>query len=84
MAKLITEDGMTREVIPSNGESFTLEEMQRFVGGLIEPVYLDDERIILVNEEGLLLNMPVNMRASMLVGFPLAGPALLVSGKEFN
>lgn len=84
MAKLITVEGTTKEVTPNNGTSFTLDEMQAFVGGLIEPVYLDDGLTILVNEEGLLNGMEMNVRASMLVGFPLVGPALLVNDKEFN
>ena len=83
MARLITVEGSAKEVTPNDGERFTLEEMQALVGGLIQPVYTDDG-IILVNEEGLLIGMDLNIRASMLAGQPLVGPALLCNDKEFN
>jgi hypothetical protein len=84
MAKLIMVDGTIKEVAPRKGESFELDEMQAFVGGLIEPVYLEDGTTMLVNEEGLLMGLPMNALASALVGFPLVGPALICDGKEFQ
>ena len=39
----------------------TLESMQSVVGGLIEPVYIDDSEVVLVaNEEGIINNLPFN------------------------
>lgn len=84
MARLITVEGTAKDVTPNNGEKFTLAEMQAFVGGLIAPVYLPDGRTILVNDEGLLMGMEINIRASMLAGYPLVGPALLLNEKEWN
>lgn len=48
------------EVTPANGKRFKLEELQKFVGGYIEPVYLNDGRIMWVNEEGRLDGLPFN------------------------
>ena len=42
----------------------TLEEMQEFVGGRIELVYVDNGHF-LVNEEGLLDGLPINLEASL-------------------
>ena len=49
---------------PKNGRTFELEEMQNIVGGYIELVRLNDGRIIVVNEDGLNLNLPVNIEAT--------------------
>ena len=49
---------------PKNGSTFELEEMQEIVGGYIELVRLNDGRIIVVNEDGLNLNLPVNIEAT--------------------
>ena len=49
---------------PKNGRTFELEEMQKIVGGYIELVRLNDGRIIVVNEDGLNLNLPVNIEAT--------------------
>ena len=49
---------------PNNGRTFELEEMQKIVGGNIELVRLNDGRIIVVNEDGLNLNLPVNIEAT--------------------
>jgi hypothetical protein len=45
----------------------TLEEMQKFVGGYIEVIMLPDYRQIVINEEGKLLNLPVNIIATNLL-----------------
>lgn len=39
----------------------TLESYQKILGGYIEPVYVyDDGACLLVNEEGIIRNLPVN------------------------
>ena len=67
-------------------EKMTLEQVQKFVGGLIE--YTDStipHRSLIVNEEGLMLDLPINLNASKLLRHPeaaingkLSGDALLV------
>lgn len=37
-----------------------LEKKQKAVGGLIQPVYLEEGIKAYINEEGLLINLPVN------------------------
>lgn len=57
-------NGDFQETQPKNGSTFELEELQEVVGGYIEVVRLNDGRIIIVNEEGLNLNLPVNIEAT--------------------
>ena len=55
------------KIAPRVGRKFDFQELQRFVGGLIQVVPVvndqyDDWRdfVILVNEEGILLNLPMS------------------------
>lgn len=57
-------NGDFQETQPKNGSTFELEELQEVVGGYIELVRLNDGRIIIVNEDGLSLNLPVNIEAT--------------------
>ena len=63
-AKIIYTDKGAEDYTPKNGTTFELEEMQKIVGGYIEIVRLNDGRIIIVNEDGLSLNLPVNIEAT--------------------
>lgn len=65
-AQLINHDGETLEVEPINGEDFKLAELQGMVNGNIEIVYLNDNIIMVINEEGKLLNLPINHTATCL------------------
>lgn len=49
---------------PANGKQFTLEELQGFVGGYIEIVFLDDNTLMVVNEEGKLHGLGLNIMAT--------------------
>jgi len=90
MATLFKPDGSQCEVEPKNGTDFKLEELQEFVGGYIEIVHPQDRRrqrgrILVVNEEGKLLGLPVNARASEIYSAPfdvIMGPALLCKDGE--
>lgn len=62
----ITTDGKVSPVIPENGTDFTLDELQGFVGGYIEIVWLNDGRCMIVNEEGKLDNLKFNTVATKL------------------
>ena len=59
----------------------TLEEMQEFVGGYIEVVTLPDYRQIVINEEGKLLNLPINMIATNLFEKAFGIGADVICGK---
>lgn len=63
---VIPTDGMRpiEPLAPANGTDFTLEELQKIVGGYIEVVRLDDGAIMIINEEGKLHGLPPNERAT--------------------
>ena len=46
----IAVDGTIIEITPANGETFELQEAQKYVEGYIEIVYLNDRQIMVVNE----------------------------------
>jgi hypothetical protein len=58
----------------------SFEACQRAVGGSVELVRLRGGDILLVNEEGLLMGLPLNPGASLLTGRKqrLVGPAVYV------
>lgn len=68
-ALLYKTDFSVEEIKPANGRYFKLEEMQKYVGGLIEIIPLDgdglEEKLLVVNEEGKLINLPFNLFATM-------------------
>lgn len=64
MAKLYKTSGEIVEVSPKNGKDFSLEELQEFVDGYIEIVWLDKERSMVINEEGKLKHLPYNKKAT--------------------
>lgn len=53
-------DGTQEDVLPANSKWFTLEELQGFVKGYIELVYLHDNLIIVCNEEAKLHDLKMN------------------------
>lgn len=64
------------------GEFDGLEPKQEAVGGLIERVWLSDDRFMWANEEGLLQKLPINEIASRMAGFPVVGDVLLIDDKD--
>ena len=76
------------KIAPRVGRKFDFQELQRFVGGLIQVVPVvndqyDDWRdfVILVNEEGILLNLPmspVTRGGNYFKGHTLFGDVLIV------
>ncbi len=71
MARLIKSSG---EVIP-NVDISSLKKMQDLVQGYIEFVYLN-EKLLVVNEEGLIMNLPQNKQATEIAGHPIVGDAI--------
>lgn len=70
MAQLIKVTNLAGETVsPANGTAFTLEELQKIVGGYIEALYLHDGRIMFLNEDGKRLGLPLNL-VSARVGAP--------------
>lgn len=67
-------DGEVTDVTPVDGKPFTLAQLQKFVGGLIEPYTFPDGTEIVMNEEARLNdNQVVNQKATelWLKHFPL-------------
>ena len=52
MAHIIKTDGTIIEVQPKNGTDFQLEELQAVVEGYIQIVRLDNDKVMVVNEDG--------------------------------
>lgn len=68
MATIYKTNGGIIEIQPKNKKDFKLKEMQDIVGGYIEIVYLEDGRLMVVNEEGKVDGLDVNWNATALVG----------------
>lgn len=63
-ATIIYPDGREEKVSPANGNDFSLEEVQKIVGGYIEVVGLSDGNILVLNEEGKLYGLAENPKAT--------------------
>ena len=60
-------------------DKLTLKQMQAYVKtDIVELVYCLDGREMLVDEEGLMKELELNPEASLLVGRPLVGNALIL------
>jgi hypothetical protein len=64
MAKIYKTTGGEETVTPQNGKHFSLKELKKIVGGYIENVYLNNGDIMIVNEEGKLDGLPLNIKAT--------------------
>ena len=66
----------------------TLKEMQEFVGGYIEVVYLNKESMMIIDEEGKIKEKPINQEATDIAHEHeaiyntdyIAGDAMILSG----
>ncbi len=63
-AKIIYTDKEDEDYTPKNGRTFELTEMQEIIGGYIEPIRLNDGRMIIVDEDGKSKNKAVNIPAT--------------------
>ena len=59
-AEIIKANGDRMFVEPENKATFTLDELQGFVGGYIEIAETKDGRLLVINEEGKLNKLPTN------------------------
>ena len=64
MATLIKSTGEELTVSPAKGKYFTLKELQNYVGGYFETLPVATTQLMVVNEEGKLINLPINKRAT--------------------
>lgn len=84
-ALILSPEGTVEKAILEPVDGSYLEPLQELVGGLIEfaPTF-DPEIEMVVNEEGLLIGLPVNLQASLTSGRPIVGTAVLVPAGEFD
>ena len=59
-------NGEVKEISPKNGTYYTLKELQEIVGGYIEIIHLTNNKIMVINDEGKLINLPYNKNATIL------------------
>lgn len=83
--KLITTEGIVKDLQFSK-KMVTLKEMQDCVGGYIEFVWLKDNKILVVNEDGKIAGLPDNLTATKLIreqgiSDHIVGNALLIDLK---
>lgn len=84
MATLYKTNGERKGVKPASGATFKLKELQQYVGGYVEPIYLDGEEVMLVNEDGHNMELPYNHAASRIARYPIMGDALLITNAEWD
>jgi hypothetical protein len=83
---LIKVNGNTEHI-----EDTSLQNLQRLVGGYIEEITLNQSHIMIVNEEGRIMDLPINQVASQyynevtntISGF-IVGDVLIGSPEELN
>ena len=63
-AKIIYTDKEAEDYTPKNGKTFGLTEMQDIIGGYVEPIRLNDGRMIIVDEDGKSKDKAVNIPAT--------------------
>ena len=63
-AKIIYTDKEAEDYTPKNGKTFALTEMQEIIGGYVEPIRLNDGRMIIVDEDGKSKDKAVNIPAT--------------------
>lgn len=65
MAKIYKANGEVLDIEPENGTDFQLEELQEIVGGFIDCRRTNDGNdLIIFNDEGKLLGLPYNDKAT--------------------
>jgi hypothetical protein len=81
-AKILKTTGEVLEVEPKNKTDFSLEELQEIVGGYIEIVQLGDRKVMVVNEDGVFFNLPINTKATNLYNSVIVGDVLICKSNQ--
>lgn len=89
MGLWIEANGKKKTVTPENGKHFSLQELQRYVGGYVERVEMFNGLAMYVDENGRLKNLPYNVFATKMLAklgaLPcdyIRGNVLVVQNKE--
>ena len=83
MATIIKSNDSTENIEPANGKVFTLEELQKAIGGYIKIISINsgeyNGKFMIVDEEGLLNPNPqLNIEASKIVGYRIVGNVVII------
>lgn len=86
---ILNADGSYKETSPQNGKYYDLRELQSAVGGLIEPIYIGNGKVMFINGEGKLMGLPVNLNATLRLNRAgitdyVAGSALITTEERYN
>jgi hypothetical protein len=69
IALLYKTDFTVEEIKPANRRYFKLEEMQAYVGGIIQIITLEgeglEEKLLVVHDEGKIISLPFNLFATV-------------------
>ncbi len=85
MATIIKINDETENIEPSNGKIFTLKELQDAVNGYIQIVSLDSDKLMIVDEEGLLKPNPqLNIEASKLAKQQIVGQVIIIGRDQIE
>lgn len=92
MAQLIKTSGALVAQTPKNGKYFTLDELQNMVGGVLQTMWFDDGRIMVINQDAKSLGLPENGTAThlarLMAGLPqskyIAGDAVVGRPSEIH
>ena len=87
--EIIRVDGTREEFLPADGRHYTLEELQKAIGGgYIEVVHTKDGRLMVIDEEGKLKGFPVNHVATALYRYgsqdPIVGDVLVCDDESID
>ena len=91
MAQVVQPDGIIFDVEPRNGQSYSLEEIQEYIGGYFQEVHLPRSEdyigfhVMLCDEDGIQKNLQVNMYASIIAHQTIVGNIMTVRrcGEEY-
>ena len=70
MGMLFKTSGEQEELKPA-GQYLSLEEMQKAVGGYIELIRLNDKKALIINEDGKIMKLDFNLKATALAAHVL-------------
>ena len=87
MATLYRPDGTHTVHSPAHPPEWSLAELQFLVGGYIELVRISkgsaiSGKVAYCDEDGRRKQLPLNARASRLVGYAYVGPVLVIDDRE--
>lgn len=76
MATLYVPNAAPLPLEPNNGRKFSLAELQSLVGGYVELVTVGHGNILLVDEDGLAKQLPINLAATDIAQKTIVGRAV--------